>query len=69
MHVNEMTLGELRRGAAPRRLRDVEVSRGDWVHTAHLPAGDGAGVYHRLARTPGLRGLGLANLFASATRP
>ena len=69
MHVNEMTLGELRRALRGGGYTDVEVTRGDWVHTGHLPGGAGAGVYHRLARTPGLRGLGSANLFAIATRP
>ena len=64
MHVNEQTLGGLRRALRKARLRPAEVWRGDWVHTEHLPDGEGARVYRRLARTPGLRGLGAANLFA-----
>jgi SAM-dependent methyltransferase len=69
MHVNEQTLGGLRRALRNAGFDPVEAWRGDWIHTQHLPDGKGARVYHRLARTPGLRGLGLANLFATATKP
>ncbi len=69
MHVNEQTLGGLRRSLKRAGFDPVEAWRGEWIHTEHLPDGEGARVYRRLARTPGLRGLGLANLFASATKP
>ncbi len=68
MHVNEQTLGGLRRALRTAGFK-ADVWRGDWVHTEHLPDGEGARVYRRLARTPGLRFLGAANLFALATKP
>lgn len=69
MHVNEQTLGSLRRSLRRSGLVDVDTWLGQWVHTAHLPGGRGAGVVARLARTPGLRRLGRADLFGVGTVP
>lgn len=69
MHVNEQTLGSLRRALRRAGFTDVRVELGQWVHTAHLPEGRGARVVHRLARTPGLRRLGASDLFGTATAP
>ncbi len=69
MHVNEQTLPSLRRALRRAGFVDVHVELGQWVHTDHLPAGRGARVVHRLARTPGLRRLGVADLFATGTAP
>jgi ubiquinone/menaquinone biosynthesis C-methylase UbiE len=68
MHVNEMTYRSLRRALVDAGFPEVRVWRGDVVYTGHLPNEEGARVYRRLARTRGLRGLALANLFAMATR-
>ena len=69
MHVNEQTLPSLRRALRRAGFVEVHVELGQWVHTDHLPAGRGARVVHRLARTPGLRRLGVADLFGTGTAP
>jgi len=69
MHVNEQTLGELRKALQDAGFAPVKVWRGEWIHTAHLPGGQGARVYRRLAKIPRLAWLGSANLFAVGTRP
>ena len=68
MHVNEQTRRGLRGSLRTAGFARVEVRHGEWMHTAFLPDGRHAGAYHRLARIPGLRGLVVADLFATAYR-
>ena len=69
MHVNEQTLRSLRRALRAAGFGDVRVELGQWVHTEHLPAGRGTRAVQRLARAPGLRRFGVADLFGTGTAP
>ena len=68
MHVNEQTVGSLRRAMRRSGLRDVQVEVGAWVYTDFVPSGRARRVYERLSTVPGARRLVLANLWGEARR-
>ena len=68
MHVNEQTVGSLRRAMTAAGLRDVRVEVGTWVYTDFLPDPRFRRVYTAMARLPGLRTLAVGNLWGEAVR-
>jgi ubiquinone/menaquinone biosynthesis C-methylase UbiE len=69
MHVNEQTLRSLRGALRSAGFERLDVRLGEWIYTDFLPAQEGARVYRALARTPGLRQLGIGDLFATGYKP
>ncbi|HET6793745.1 MAG TPA: class I SAM-dependent methyltransferase [Acidimicrobiales bacterium] len=69
MHVNEQTLGGLRSALRRAGFEQVTVRPGEWLHTAHLPDGEGAALYGRLARFGPTARYGVADLWATGRRP
>lgn len=69
MHVNEHTLGTLRRALRRARFAAVEVRLGDWIYTQFVPDERARGLYHRLAAHRLTAPLGLADLWATGERP
>lgn len=68
MHVNEQTVGSLRRAMRGAGLRDVRVSVGTWLYTDFVPDPRGRRVYAAMAKVPGLRRLALGNVWGEARR-
>lgn len=68
MHVNEQTARSLRRAFVTAGF-ETEVTLGEWIHTEHVPAGRATRLYGRLAKLGPLAHLGVADLWATGTRP
>jgi ubiquinone/menaquinone biosynthesis C-methylase UbiE len=69
MHVNEQRIGTLRRALRGAGFGDVRAWPGAWIYTDFLERERSKRLYHRLARIPGLRRFGIADLFARAVNP
>jgi SAM-dependent methyltransferase len=69
MHVNEQSLWSLRRGLRRAGFVDVRVEPGVWMYTDFVPDERARRLYRGLAKLPGARVFGAANLLAMATRP
>jgi ubiquinone/menaquinone biosynthesis C-methylase UbiE len=69
MHVNEQTLGSMRRSLRAAGFSPVDVTLGKWVYTDHVPDAGGKRIYERLAKHRLTRPLGIANIFATAVKP
>jgi ubiquinone/menaquinone biosynthesis C-methylase UbiE len=69
MHVNEQRIGSLRRALRAAGYDEVTAWPGAWIYTDFLPSEHSKRTYHRLARIPGLRRFGVADLFAQAINP
>jgi ubiquinone/menaquinone biosynthesis C-methylase UbiE len=69
MHVNEQRIGTLRRALRGAGFQDVRAWPGAWIYTDFLERERSKRLYHRLARIPGLRRFGIADLFARAVTP
>ena len=69
MHVNEQTTRSLRRALLDAEFADVRVKLGSWIYTDFIPDEGAKALYTRLAKLPGLRQLGVADMFAWATKP
>jgi SAM-dependent methyltransferase len=68
MHVNEQTVGSLRRSLRRSGLSDVRVGVGQWIYTDFVPSPRARGVYEQLARVPLARQLVVADLWGEARR-
>ena len=68
MHVNEQTLGSLRRYLTDAGFSDVRVSLGRMIYTDFVPDEKAKRLYHRLAKLPFLNRFGIADLFAEGTK-
>jgi ubiquinone/menaquinone biosynthesis C-methylase UbiE len=68
MHVNEQTKSSLTRSIRQAGFSSVRVERGEWIHTSFLPEERAKRLYHRLAAHRLTAGLGIADLWAEATR-
>lgn len=69
MHVNEQSLTRLRTAVRRAGFRPALVTLGQMVYTDFVPDDKGRRLYGRLARVPGLRRFGVADLWVDATRP
>jgi ubiquinone/menaquinone biosynthesis C-methylase UbiE len=69
MHVNEQRIGTLRRALRGAGYADVRAWPGKWIYTDFVQRERSKRLYHRLARIPGLRRFGIADLFAAAVNP
>lgn len=69
MHVNEQTLGSLRRVLRRAGFEDVRGEHGRWIHTAFVPDERARRLYHRLAAHRLTAPLGACDLFAQAVKP
>jgi ubiquinone/menaquinone biosynthesis C-methylase UbiE len=69
MHINEQTKRSLTRSLTRAGFSDVRVERGAWIHTDFVPDEEGKQLYRRLAAYRLTAGLGIADLWAEATRP
>ena len=69
MHVNEQTVGSLRRSVRGAGFDQVRVVRGRWVHADFVPSERQRRLYHAAARVPGLDALVRADIFATGIRP
>ena len=69
MHVNEQTLGSLRRVLRRAGFADVRGEYGQWIHTAFVPEERARRLYPRLARRRLTAPLGACDLFAQAVKP
>lgn len=69
MHVNEQTLGSLRRALRRAGFTNVRGEHGQWIHTAFVPDERARRLYHRLARRRLTAPLGACDLFAQAVKP
>lgn len=68
MHVNEQTVGSLRRALLSAGFSDVSVEPGEWIHAAFVPDPRARALYHRLAAHRLTRRFGAADLWATARR-
>ena len=68
MHVNEQTLGTLKRALTGAGFTDVRVRLGTWVYTEFVPDERSRRLYRRLAKHPFTARFGIADLFAEGTR-
>jgi cyclopropane fatty-acyl-phospholipid synthase-like methyltransferase len=68
MHVNEQTLGSLKRYVKAAGFHDVRVRLGRMIYTDFVPDEKAKRLYHRLARLPILDRFGIADLFAEGTK-
>ena len=68
MHVNEQTLRGLSRAVEHAGFRERHAWYGDWVYTDFVPSPGAARTYRALARIPGLKGAGRANILLTARR-
>ncbi len=67
MHINEQSLRSLKR-VFERAGFDVEVTLGQWMHTAMVPSARARRIYHLLARMGPLAQLGAGDLWATGRR-
>lgn len=68
MHVNEQTLGSLKKALREAGFIDVEASLGEWIYTDFVPSARAKRTYGRLARLGPLAALGIGDLFADARK-
>jgi SAM-dependent methyltransferase len=68
MHVNEQTVGGLRRALRRAGFEGPEVWLGQWVHTTFVPDARAARLYHRLAARRLTRVFGAGDIWARAQR-
>jgi cyclopropane fatty-acyl-phospholipid synthase-like methyltransferase len=68
MHVNEQTIGSLRRYLRTAGFDGVRVWVGNWMYTDFVPDERAKRLYHRLAAFPLTRRFGVADLFAEGTK-
>jgi ubiquinone/menaquinone biosynthesis C-methylase UbiE len=68
MHVNEQTLGSLRRALFQAGFRRARVTRGEWIHDEFVPDEGPRRLYGRLAAHRLTRGLGAADLWAEGVK-
>ena len=68
MHVNEQTLGSLRRYLTDAGYIDVRVNVGRMMYTDFVPDEKAKRLYRLLARLPVLNRFGIADLFAEGTK-
>ena len=68
MHVNEQTVGSLRRKMRGAGLRDVRVEVGQWVYTDFVDDPRAKRAYAAMCRVPGLRRVAAGNLWGEARR-
>jgi len=68
MHVNEQTVGSLRRAMRGAGLRDVRVEVGQWVYTDFVDDPRAKRAYAAMCRVPGLRRIAAGNLWGEARR-
>ena len=68
MHVNEQTRTSLTRALRNAGFSGVAVERGEWIHDRFVPDERARRLYHRLARHKLTGWLGIADLWAEATR-
>ena len=68
MHVNEQTLGSLKRSFTAAGFASVDVHLGQWVYTDFVPDERSRRLYDRLARHRLTARFGIGDLFAEATR-
>ncbi len=68
MHVNEQTKSSLTRSIRQAGFSNVRVERGEWIHTSFVPEERAKRLYQRLAAHRLTAGLGIADLWAEATR-
>ena len=68
MHVNEQTKSSLTGSIRQAGFSNVRVERGAWIHTSFLPEERAKRLYQRLAAHRLTAGLGIADLWAEATR-
>jgi ubiquinone/menaquinone biosynthesis C-methylase UbiE len=68
MHVNEMTVGRLRRALRGGGFGGADVWLGEWIHAAFVPDERARKLYHRLAARRLTQRLGRADLWARAVR-
>jgi len=69
MHVGEQSLRSLRRAMRRAAFTDVAVWPGGWIYADFVPGERERRLYYRLARVPGLRRFGVADLWAQGLRP
>lgn len=69
MHVNEQSVGSLRRALRNADFDRVEVTLGRWVYADFVPSERARLTYRRLAQAPGLRRFGIGDIWAEARRP
>ena len=69
MHVNEQTIGSLRRSLERAGFADPDVTTGQWIHTTFLPDERARRTYHRLAARRLTKRLGAADIWADAVAP
>lgn len=69
MHVNEQTLRSLREAISAAGFQSVRTSLGAWVYAGFVPDERSRRLYGRLARVPGLRRLGVFDLWGEAVAP
>lgn len=68
MHINEQTLGSLRRSLHRAGFSEVKVTRGEWVHSDFVPDERARRLYGRLAAHKATAAFGVADLWAEAIR-
>jgi ubiquinone/menaquinone biosynthesis C-methylase UbiE len=68
MHVGEQTLRGLSRAVDAAGFRERRAWYGDWVYTDFVPSARARRTYGALARVPGLKGAGRANILLTARR-
>jgi len=68
MHVGEQTLRGLSRAVGAAGFHERRAWYGDWVYTDFVPSSRARRTYHALARVPGLKGAGRANILLTARR-
>lgn len=67
MHVNEQTAGSLRRALRAAGF-EATVVHGQWKHDAFVPDESARRLYQRLAKLPGLRMFGAADLWGTGVK-
>jgi hypothetical protein len=68
MHVNEQTLGSLKRYVRNAGFTGARSWLGKWIYTDFVPDERAKRLYERLAKLPVLDRFGIADLFASGVK-
>ncbi|MDQ4048955.1 MAG: class I SAM-dependent methyltransferase [Actinomycetota bacterium] len=69
MHVNEQTLGSMRRAVRRAGFGDVRGEHGQWLHTSFVPSERAQRLYPRLAARRLTAPLGAGDLWVQAVKP
>ncbi|MGI8944631.1 MAG: SAM-dependent methyltransferase [Thermoleophilaceae bacterium] len=69
MHVNEQTVGSMRRALRRAGFTRVSAHHGQWLHTSFVPSERARRLYPRLASRRLTAPLGACDLFAQAVKP